>query len=69
MESDPNGIRRIELTRIYYSIAAIEAAVNGADFNDQAEQRGIVHLLSEQNGNLLDVLKEMGGPAGYGDED
>ena len=69
METDPNAIRRIELTSIYYSLAAIEAAVNGADFNDTAEQRGIVHLLSEQNGKLLEVLNEMGGKAGFTNED
>ena len=69
MENDPNAIRRIELTSIYYAIAAIEAAVNGADFNDTAEQRGIVHLLSEQNGKLLEILNEMGGKAGFTNED
>ncbi len=42
---------------------------SGAEFNDTSQQRGIVHLLGEQFRKLGEVIEEMGGKAGFSDED
>ncbi len=54
---------------IYYLSLQLRQPLAALILMTQAEQRGIVHLLSEQNGKLLEVLDEMGGKAGFSNED
>ncbi|WP_296713140.1 hypothetical protein [Rhodoblastus sp.] len=51
------------LKEIHCRIDAINAAVQGADFNDHSQQRGISGLLGDMWCKLDDFIKELEGEA------